>query len=414
MRAAEPRPIRPIEPAEFDAFADVVQLAFSGHDNADEREVDRRLLEYDRTLAAYDGDAIVGTAGAFSLEMTVPGGPRPVAGVTIVGVVPTHRRQGVLTALMTRQLADLHEQEREPVAALWASEPGIYGRFGYGLAALHMSVTVQRGWSSLLPSAPAETGRLRLEEPVKAQPHIDQVYDGVRRQRVGHFARSAGFWELRLFDPERHRDGSGPLTCVLHEGVDGVDGYALYATKSHWNDGAPDGTVSVRELVATTPAAAAGLWRYLFGIDLMGRLTAGTLAPDDPLLHLLADPRRSAPRLSDNLWVRLVDVGPGLAARRYAVPLDVVLDVTDDRCPWNAGRWRLAADRSGATCEGTSDSPDLALTSTELGAAYLGGTSLAALAAAGRVEELRPGALAAASLAFGAGTGRAPHCPQVF
>lgn len=405
--------IRAISPGEFDAFGDAVSLAFSSHDNAEEREVDRRLVEYDRTLAAYDGDTIVGTAGAFSLEMTVPGGPTPVAGVTIVGVVPTHRRRGLLTALMTRQLTDLYEQQREPVAALWASEPAIYGRFGYGLASRHQSVTVQRGWNALLPWVPVDTGRLRLEEPAKAQPELHQVYERVRRDRVGHFVRSAGFWELRLFDPERHREGNGPLTCVLHEGDDGVDGYALYATKPHWADGAPDGTVSVRELVAATPVAHAALWRYLFGIDLMGRVSASMLAPDDPLVHLLAEPRRSLPRLSDNLWFRLVDVRRALTGRRYAVPVDLVLQVEDDRCPWNAGRFRLAADRTGASCEPTTDAADLALTSTELGAAYLGGTSLAALAAAGRVEELRPGALASASLAFGSG-GRAPYCPQVF
>ncbi len=405
-------PIRPIEPGEYDAFADAVQLAFSGHDNAEEREVDRRLLEYDRTLAAYDGDRIVGTAGAFSLEMTLPGGPAPVAGVTIVGVKPTHRRRRVLTALMTRQLAELHEQHREPVAALWASESAIYGRFGYGLASTHLTVTVPRAWSGFLPSTPADAGRLRIEEPAKAQSELDRVYEAVRRDRVGHFARSAGFWELRLFDLERHREGAGPLSCALHEGADGVDGYALYATKPHWVDGAPDGTVSVREVVAASPVAAVALWRFLCDIDLMGRVS-GWMAVDDPLLHVLADPRRSAPRLSDNLWVRLVDVDRALAARRYAAPVDVVLEVADERCPWNAGRWRVTADSTGATCDRTVDSPDLTLTATELGAAYLGGTSLAALAAAGRIEELRRGALAPASTAFGTG-GRAPFCPQVF
>lgn len=404
-------PIRAIEPGEYDDFADVVQQAFSGHDNADEREVDRRLLEYDRTLAAYDGDQIVGTAGAFSLDLTVPGGPAPVAGVTIVGVAPTHRRRRVLTSLMNRQLTDLHEQEREPVAALWASEPSIYGRFGYGLASMYLTITVPRAWSAFRLATTGDA-QFRIEDPAKAQPELDRVYDGVRRGRVGHFARSPGFWELRLFDPERHREGSGPLACVLHEGAGGVDGYALYATKPHWTDGAPDGTVSVREVVAATPMAQAALWRFLLDIDLMSRVSA-SMAVDDPLLHLLSDPRRAKPRLSDNLWVRIVDVGRALAARSYAGPVDVVVEVADQSCPWNAGRWRLAADSTGATCAPTTDPADLALTSTELGAAYLGGTSLAALAAAGRVEERRAGSLTQASVAFGT-AGRAPYCPQVF
>jgi predicted acetyltransferase len=405
-------PIRAIEPAEFDAFSAATERAFSGHGEEDEREIDRRIFEYDRTLAAYDGDAIVATAGAFSLEMTVPGGPAPVAGVTVVGVLPTHRRRGLLTALMTRQLGDLHEQGREPVAALWASEPAIYGRFGYGLASQHLSVTVRRGWNRFLPSAPAETGRLVLDEPAKVRADLDRVFDAVRRTRPGHFARSSGFWDMRLFDPERRRNGAGPLRCVVHEGPDGVDGYALYAAKQHWDDGGPEGTISVREVTAADPAAHAALWRFLCDIDLMASV-AGWTATDDPLLHLLADPRRATPVVKDNLWVRIVDLGRALTARGYTAPVDVVLDVADTGCPWNAGRWRLAADATGATCDRTSEPADLAITGTELGAAYLGGTTLATLAAAGRVTELRPGTLEPASLAFG-GAGRAPYCPQIF
>ena len=405
-------PIRAIEPAEFDAFSAATERAFGGHGRDDEREIDRRVFEYDRTLAAYDGDSIVGTAGAFSLEMTVPGGPAPVAGVTIVGVLPTHRRRGLLTRLMTRQLDDLHEQDREPVAALWASEPGIYGRFGYGLASRHLSVTVHRPWSGFLPSAPADTGRLRLDEPAKVRADLDRVFDAVRRIRPGHFARSAGFWDMRLFDPERRRAGAGPLTCVVHEGPEGVDGYALYATKQNWAEGGPEGTVSVREVAALDPVGHAALWRFLCDIDLMAKVTGWT-ATDDPLLHLLSDPRRVTPVLKDNLWVRLVAVERALAARSYATPIDVVFAVSDSRCPWNDGRWRLAGDANGATCDRTSDAADLTLTSTDLGAAYLGGTRLATLAAAGRVQELRPGALESASVAF-ASAGRAPYCPQIF
>lgn len=405
-------PIRAIEPAELDAFSAATERAFSGHGGEDEREIDRRIFEYERTLAAYDGDAIVATAGAFSLEMTVPGGPAPVAGVTVVGVVPTHRRRGLLTGLMTRQLGDLREQGREPVAALWASEPAIYGRFGYGLACQHLSVTVRRGWNRFLPSAPAETGRLVLDEPAKVRADLGRVFDAVRRARPGHFARSPGFWDMRLFDPERRRNGAGPLTCVVHEGPDGVDGYALYAAKQHWDDGGPEGTISVREVTATNPVAHAGLWRFLCDIDLMASVTGWT-ATDDPLLHLLTDPRRATPVVKDNLWVRVVDVGRALTGRGYAAPVDVVIDVADTGCPWNAGRWRLAADAAGATCDRTSEGADLALTGTELGAVYLGGTTLAALAAAGRVTELRRGALEPASMAL-ASAGRAPYCPQIF
>jgi predicted acetyltransferase len=92
--------------------------------------------------------------------------------------------------------------------------------------------------------------------------------------------------------------------------------------------------------------------------------------------------------------------------------VDVVLDVEDAFCPWNSGRWRLSGDAKGAVCGRTSDAADLALSVRELGAAYLGGVSLASLAGAGRVRELRQGALAEASVGFGATT--APWLPHGF
>ncbi|HLZ38755.1 MAG TPA: sterol carrier protein domain-containing protein [Mycobacteriales bacterium] len=192
---------------------------------------------------------------------------------------------------------------------------------------------------------------------------------------------------------------------------DGPRGYAVYATVSAWDEGVANGTVRVRELCARDPAAEAALWRYLLDLDLMRRLTV-TLPPDAALVHLLVDPRQARPRMHDNLWARLVDVPTALSRRRYASELDVVLDVTDAVRPANTRRWRLTANAGGATCGPTRDAPDLALPVAALGAAYLGGTRLSALAGAGRVRELRPGALDAASRAF-AGD-REPYCPEEF
>src|SRR5687767_9859728 len=111
------------------------------------------VAELDRSLALFDGDRVAATAGIYSLEMSVPGAVVPTAGITWVTVSPTHRRQGVLTAIMRRQLDELHEQEREPVAALWAAESSIYGRFGYAPA------TWRGGWTG-------QTERLRLRRDV--------------------------------------------------------------------------------------------------------------------------------------------------------------------------------------------------------------------------------------------------------
>lgn len=405
-------PLRPIEPAEFDAFWATTELAFGGYDGEAEREVDRLGFECDRSLAAYDGDEIVGTAGIFSLEMTVPGGPAAVAGVTFVGVRPTHRRRGLLTALMTRQLRELHDEQREPVAALWASESVIYGRFGYGQASRGLSVDVPRSANAFLPGVPGSTGRLRMVEPAKARPDLQRVFEQVRPHRPGFFARTDGFWATRLLDDARQRSGASPLRAVLHEIAGSVDGYALYANKPDWADGLPSGVVTVREVVATTPAGYAALWRFLLDLDLTGRVRCWNLAADDPLLHLLANPRAARAGWHDQLWVRLVDVGRALTARSYAATVDVVVEVTDQGCPWNAARWRLAADTSGASCERSTAAPDVRLSTTELGAAYLGGTTLSALAGAGRVAELRPGALSELSRAF-AGIVE-PYCPLTF
>lgn len=401
--------VRPVGAAEFDTFLDVTSGAFGGPRDPAEWALDHDLIPRDRSLAAFAGDELVGATAAFSFDLTVPGATLPAAGVTAVGVLATHRRRGVLTALMREQLAGIAERG-EPLAVLFASEPVIYGRYGYGSAAHSLRLVVPRVTARVLGPPPG--GRCRLATPEEVRPELARLYDAVRLDRPGHYARSADGWTMRVFDPESRRRDRTALQAVLHTDADGrLDGYALYATEPNWRDGTPDGEVSVREILATVPSAYAAIWRYLLSLDLMGRVTV-EVATDDPVLVLLADPRAAKPRLSDNLWLRLVDVRAALAGRAYATPVDVVLDVEDALLPANAGRWRLVGDGSGASCERVSDDADLALGVDALGAAYLGGMSLAALAAAGRVTERRAGALPAAATAFR--WRRAPYCPQVF
>lgn len=408
-----PSEVRPIEPAEFDRFHAAIAGAFGAPVDPAERELDRGLIEDDRTLAAYDGPDLVGTAAVVSLELTVPGATRQVAGVTAVGVAPTHRRRGVLTTLMTRQLRDIADRGAEPIAALFASEPAIYPRFGYGSAARGLHLTIPRTTARVAASA---TGRLRLvetgtDEIESAVAVLDPVFEAVRPVRPGLFRRTTQWWRHRVFDPPARRGEAAPLRCVVHDGPDGPDGYALYRTTPRWNGDGPGGTVDVVEVTATTPAAAVGVWTYLLGLDLMAVVHA-RVGIDDPLLHLLVDPRAARPQLVDNLWIRVVDVGRALAGRGYACPVDVVLDVDDPLLPGNRRRWRLSADADGARCEPTTAPADLSLDVSALGAAYLGGVRLETLAAAGRLHELRPGTLAAASRAFD--TVPQPFCPQVF
>ncbi|MCB5906713.1 GNAT family N-acetyltransferase [Streptomyces pinistramenti] len=405
--------LRMLRPEEWDGWFGKVELAFGGPGEApEERSLWQELTEAERSIAAWDDGEVVGTAGAFSFGMTVPGGASvPAAGVTMVSVQPTHRRRGVLRSMMRRQLDDVRERG-EALAVLTASEGAIYGRFGYGAATLEMRLEVDTVRLAP-PELPGADGvRLRLADPVKALADCERVYARTVPARPGMLARQPGWERLAVLDPERDRGGKGKLQCVLAE-VDGeVRGYARYAVEPRWNNEGPHGAVRLRHIVAPDPEVYVALWRYLFGIDLTSSVAVPDLPADDPVLHLVADMRRCGIRLRESAYVRPVEVGAALAARTYQRPVDVVLDVADAFCPWNEGRWRLTGDEAGAVCERTTDAPDLALSVRELGSAYLGGFTLSSLAAAGRVRELRSGALRAASVAFASDT--APWLPHGF
>jgi predicted acetyltransferase len=377
-------------------------------------------LEFDRTLAALDGDTIIGTAGVFSFQMRVPGAMAAVAGVSLVAVLPSHRRQGILSALMGRQLADVNERD-EAVAVLFCSESGIYGRYGYGRASWQAAYRLQRGEGALAPGAPADPGlRLRIAEPRSARAELAKVYDLALAERPGLYARTEPWWDRLLTDLHSDGGSSRPIRCLLAEDDSGPRGYAVFISAERRDEdaGLPEGVLEVSEAIAADPAATAALWGNLLSQDLLSEFHARMRPVDDPLLYLLADPRRVRSVVSDGLWIRLVDVGSALTQRHYACPVDVVIEVADELCPQNAGRWRLAAEAGAApagfraTCERTTVPADVMLPVRALGAAYLGGTRLRAMAKAGLVTEATPGSLAALSTAMS--WEPAPWCPMTF
>jgi predicted acetyltransferase len=393
--------MRPATLEEFDDFDRAVLAAFHREVTEEERVAFRRTDEPERSLAWFDDGRIVAGTSIYTRQVTVPGAIVPCAAVTAVGVMPTHRRRGLLTAMMRRQLEEIRAAG-EPVAALWASEGSIYGRFGYGIAARNAHLTAHRPAARLAAPPPAgDPSRAgRAAEPVE---HMRAVYERIRGERPGMLDRPGRWWEARLHDPEADRKGAQPLQAVAVP-----DGYALYAVRTDRDEEGPAGEVTIRELVAATPAARALLWDFLLDQDLTRKITWSLAPADEPLWMLVTDPFAVRLVLEPSLWVRLVDVPAALSARGYAADPDVVLDLSDAFCPWNAGRYRLA----GGHCEPTHAEPDLALDASTLGAAYLGGTLLAELAQAGRVTELRPGALARASAAFRADV--VPWCPEIF
>jgi predicted acetyltransferase len=393
--------LRPVTRDEMDDFGRAVMSAFHREITDEDRRHYERIDEPERSLAWFDDGRIVAATSIYSRQVTAPGGVVPCAAVTAVGVVPTHRRRGLLTEMMRRQLEDVRAAG-EPVAVLWASEGSIYGRFGYGIAARIGRLTARRPAARL--AAPPPPG-----DPLRAGPageHVEAmraVYERVRGARPGMLDRPGPWWDVRLYDPESQRHGAQPLRAVLVP-----DGYALYAVRADRDEDGPSGEVAIRELVAATPAARALLWAFLLDQDLTRAISWALAPPDEPLWLMLTDPDAVRVGLASALWVRLVDIPAALAARTYASDPDVVLEVADAFCPWNAGRYRLA----GGACERTDAEPDLALDASVVGAAYLGGTTLSELAGAGRVAELRPGAVERASAAFRGDV--APWCPEIF
>ena len=366
----------------------------------------QRLLPAERMHAAHDSRAgIVGGAGVLPFTMTVPGARVATAGVTVVGVLPTHRRRGILMAMMRKQLDDVHERG-EPLAALWASEGSIYGRFGYGLASLSGSVDVRREHGRF---AAESAGDARMIDTAEALEVLPPLYDSIAAATPGMVSRSPDWWELRtLDDSEWRRGGAGGLTRVLLE-LDGEPAaYALYRLKMAWEHGSSTGSVNVVEAVGKTPAATRSIWRFLLDIDWMQSVNASLLPVDHPLLLFVPEPRRLRFRVQDALWARLVDVGAALSARTYAGEGSVVLAVTDAFCPWNDGVWRV----EGGEARRSFDEPELALDVAALGSVYLGGFGFTQLARAGRVEERAPGALQRADALFASEP--APWCPEIF
>ncbi len=392
--------LRAIGVPEIPTVARLVESIFLTDLREEDRDPELRLYEPDRSLVIFEGSTPVASAVALTRDLTVPGGPVPAACVSWVAVAPTHRRRGLLTRLMRRQLTEWHDQGREAVAVLWASEGAIYGRFGYGVASQSCRITVSTQGARVRAGA-GSAGRLRMLPADEALPAMRTVYEAVRARRVGLLDRRGEWWQQRLFDPERRREGASSLRFAVHyDDHDQPDAYAIFNTKPAWDITGPRGEVGVREMQASTPAGYAAVWRFLVEMDLVRQVRWDRAAPDEPLPHLLDNADCVQQSLSAGMWIRVVDVDRALGARRYSTPIDTVLDIRDETCPWNAGRYRLTGDADSATCRRTDGAADLSLSATTLGAAYLGGTTLTTLAGAGLVTEHRSGGLAAAAAAF--------------
>ncbi|GHB82785.1 UPF0256 protein [Streptomyces cirratus] len=407
--------IRAVPEADIDRALELAYLAFHDRPGKEARERHHTLLTRCGRIGAYDGDALVGFMAAHDFRLSVPGADLPCPGLTFVAVAPTHRRRGVLSALMHEQLSRT-AAEGAPIAALWASEAAIYGRFGFGSATHGATVEIDSTRPLALRVEP-DRRPLRLVDPADAPDVIGPYHEAARGTRAGRPSRSPERWTDGWLCEEDEEDEGFSPPRIIASGAPGepIAGYVLYRTKPV-QDGGPlrsPGEVRVDELEADSPQVAAALWSCVASLDLTGTVRAWGRPPDDPLLHFAAD--RDQVRVTGlfpALWLRLVDVRAALTARAWAAPVEVVLELADVRLPANAGRFRLKAGPQGAAYERSGSGPDLTLDVRELAAAYLGGTRLTELVAAGLVGEHTPGAAAALDAALR--TSLLPHTADEF
>jgi predicted acetyltransferase len=396
---------RVCEPDELTAALAPIWHYFGRGASEEDAERLSPVLPTERVHVAVEDGEVVGGAGAYLFDTTVPGGAAvPTAGVMAVGVLPTHRRRGILRGLMRKEIDDIREWG-QPLATLYASEGAIYRHYGYGPATLSGDISLPRENASFY-ATPASVGRPRMATQEEALELFPPIYDRVAAETPGMFSRSREWWETRRLATGPWMKGE--LFKVALE-IDGVpEAYATYTLDAEMQHGISKSVLNVREAMGATPAGTREIWRFLLDVDWIMEIRASFLPPDHPLFLLLTEPRRMAYVAGEAVWCRLVDVGDALSARSYGASEPVVLEVADGFCPWNAGRWEVSSEG----VERSTREPDLSLGVDMLGSVYLGGFTFADLARAGRVGELRGGGLARADALFV--TDRHPWCPEIF
>jgi predicted acetyltransferase len=399
--------IRPIEADEYEAWSRTITTAFGEDLTPEELSLYRRTIEIDRAWAAVDGRTIAGTIAAYSFRLAIPGGEVPAAGVTGVGVLPSHRRRGLMRRLLGEVVKDARSRG-EPVAILLASEGAIYQRFGYGLASVKANLEVSGRPLGFEIDREAE-GALRMLDMEEALRTLPPIYE--RATVPGFISRTGEWWGSLLDDSTWRRGGAGPRHMLVHE-VDGrPEGYVLYRIREEWDHLGSKGRLEVGELVAMTPRSEHELWKFVLAFDLITSVRYRNAPVDCPLLLQVSDPRRLAMTLGDGLWLQFIDVGAALLARSYAQAGSIVLDLSDDH-PGNAGRWRLDTRGDRVRVERTDAPPDLALAARDLASVYLGAFNGSDLVRATRAIELVPAAATRLDALFA--TPRDPWLPGGF
>ena len=409
--------LRPVTDDNFSEWRKTVRHGFGEHVHPDDIvRLRNERVELDRLVAAVDtqSNRIIGTGGADSYWLTVPGGELvPMAGVAYMTTSVTHRRQGAFSNMMT-YIHDAARERGDVISGLWASQSHLYGRFDYGLSinSYDWEIDPSFGEFSHFPAANANNADIKVSfiDADEAEVVLPGIYERMHRQTTGSVNRTSGRWRYQLFDEERVRQGASPLFFAVCEEAGEQTGYVSYRMRRQGDSDM--GTLEVVEQVSATEVAHAAIWRFLLDFDLVGNITAINRPSDDSLWWMLSDPRRLRRKSHDALWVRLLDIPKALEARTYNSDGILKIGLVSDVQPESAGTYVIEIDDSRGSVKKTTDKPDVVMTPADLSALYLGGISSGPLFEAGRINEITTGSLAKLTGMFN--TDSAPWCAHYF
>ena len=409
--------LRPVTDDNFSEWRKTVRHGFGEHVHPDDIvRLRNERVELDRLVAAVDtqSNRIIGTGGADSYWLTVPGGELvPMAGVAYMTTSVTHRRQGAFSNMMT-YIHDAARERGDVISGLWASQSHLYGRFDYGLSinSYDWEIDPSFGEFSHFPAANANNADIKVSfiDANEAEVVLPGIYERMHRQTTGSVNRTSGRWRYQLFDEERVRQGASPLFFAVCEEAGEQTGYVSYRMRRQGDSDM--GTLEVVEQVSATDVAHATIWRFLLDFDLVGKITAINRPSDDSLWWMLSDPRRLRRKSHDALWVRLLDIPKALEARTYNSDGILKIGLVSDVQPESAGTYVIEIDDSRGSVKKTNDKPDVVMTPADLSALYLGGISSGPLFEAGRINEITTGSLAKLTGMFN--TDSAPWCAHYF
>ena len=333
-----------------------------------------------------------GLYGVRPMDLSLPGVALvAVAGLTWVGVHPDTRRRGVLNAMMIDHLARTHKAGLA-ISALHASEHGIYGRYGYGMAALQLQIELGRGTGLTAPHLADEVATITTHLVTGSQPGVtDRLRDCMLREAPGVPGTIVGSREFMalwgLESPEELRDKEPRRFLFARR--DGKDIGVVGLRREHkWSDARPSGTVTAGAFTGG-PAARLALLRRLVDLDLMGTTRLENVSADEPLLAWVGGPRGTGSiKTWDGTWIRVVDLAAAWSLRTYEADCDVIVEVEDRYAPWNAGRWRLSVKGGRGAATRSEEPASVTLDVSVLGAGFLG-HGVAGLLRAGLVREHR-------------------------